>query len=241
MAKTPFLSILVLGFLAPGCTNSSFAQPSADSIRSALTLSHSLLQGDPLPGENASHSRAVPEAVSLIIWIEGSRDQSSPQLASLGEDHGAEITITVDRDGRPSALGASPGQPVQVCRASAPGTDLFDGSVHSLVTVINFSRGLVRLYVDGSPEAAAVFSSWRPRRLDHATAYCPENSFPALAFGNRRYVSRLLSRELSDPEIALLKPPSGHAPPFLAERFFHGTLMEFLPASASPKRTLRDR
>ncbi len=241
MAKTPFLSILALGFLAPGCATSSLAQSFTDSAKSSLSLSHSLLQGSIFPAENPSRSRTVPEAVSLIIWIEGARDQSSLQLASLGEDHGAELTISVDRAGQPSALGATPGQPVQVCRASAPGIDLFDGSIHSLVTVINFSSGLVRLYVDGSPEAAAVFSSWRPRRLDHASAYCPENSFPAIAFGNRRYISRLLSRELSDSEIAQLKAPSGDPPPLLASRFFDGTLVEFLPAAASPKRTLRDR
>lgn len=185
-------------------------------------------------------SSSFPQSISLIVWLEGAREENPLALSTLGEERGAQLTISVDREGIPTALATAPNQPPQACRASTGGTNLFDGSVHSFVATANLSSGLVRLYVDGKPEAAAVLTSWRPRHLDRAYVYCGENSFPSIAFGNRSYVSRLISRELSDPEIAALSPPSGK-PLVLSDNLLGSTLIEFLPPMAEAKRSLRER
>lgn len=238
MAKMPRLIGAGTVILLASCCKLLFGQTSEISANFPLKNQPASLVRPLFP-----KGQQVPEAVSLIVWIEGKPNHEPLTLSTFGESGGAGLTVTANRLGAPIATALTPGRETQVCQAGPAGAKLLDGSIHSLVVVANFSSGLVRMYVDGAPEAASVFTAWRPHWLDQAYVYCPENSFPTAAFGNLSYVSRLIGRELSDEEISHLQPPTQKnlAPLQLAESILSRTLAEFQPPGAEPKRTLRER
>jgi len=80
--------------------------------------------------------------------------------------------------------------------------------------VMNLDSGLVRQYIDGAPETATVIDYWRLGQMQTAFALKIPGLEPAQAF---TLAPRIIYRELSEVEIAQLKP-NGEPEPLEASK-----------------------
>jgi hypothetical protein len=184
----------------------------------------------------------LPPAFSVITWIKMSQDQPFSLILGFCDANGACFALTTDTRGAPVAiLGDSMGL-MQVCRAQTGAANLCDNRLHSLVAIVNMDSGLVRLYVDGSPEAACVVSLWRPRVFAQVFAPVGANCFSLIGSEDKLFTPRMIAGELSDVEISKLKPSAeygsyaGNSPFVLkasdsefALKLIERTLIEFAP------------
>jgi hypothetical protein len=182
----------------------------------------------------------IPAALSVVIWVRLSSGQPSQPLFGFGELQGDYLFAATDSTGAPT-LSFLSGEKVAVFdRAKMGASNLADGALHAVVMVINFSSGLVRLYVDGQPESATTAVLWRPRDFGSAFALYALQGRPD-ALGSEEVgllMPRIIPRELSASEIALIKPAGGESEavsvdPELAARLVSDTLMEFWPPQFS--------
>lgn len=137
---------------------------------------------------------SIPESLSLITWVERPPGGDSGGLVfGFGGKGSGSLVVLTDQGGVPlvAVLGAGPNQ---FCRAASGGANVADGRRHSLAVMVNLGSGLVRLYVDGRPEAASVLSLWRPELLGAAFAAGPSGTAPVV-----------ISRELSAEELTELQ------------------------------------
>ncbi len=66
------------------------------------------------------------------------------------------------------------------------------------------ASGLIRLYVDGAPEAASVVSFWRPQATERVFVSSVENCYK-IGSMDAPFRPRILDRELTDSEVAKLR------------------------------------
>ncbi len=192
-------------------------------------------------------------ALTLVVLTKLPEGQPSSLLSSMGEAGADLFTLATDREGAPFvAFLDTENRTTQICRAKMGAANLADGGYHWLVVTVNFSSGLVRLYVDGEPEAAAVISLWRPETINQAVVLSSPSALPIQRHRGQTFAARLLNRELTSDEIAMLKPRAEQPPengttdlPLLDTKFvahlFENTLIEFLPFSAFPSKTRQQR
>lgn len=229
MADFPGGTIETLQALLAGASLSS--SPQAGALASPL---HGTL-GQRIPGAGDA---LLPEGFSVVVWVQLPAGQPSALLFGFGDPEGDYFVAATDSDGAPM-LGFLSAESGQFNRAARAPANLADGRLHALVAVVNLGSGLTRLYVDGRPEAASTISFWRPRKAGHGFAFhspegagIPGHATPGLL------LPRLIARELTEEEIAALRPEDGMpcAPASLAGP---GTLLEFWPAQFAF--TLRQR
>jgi len=191
-------------------------------------------------------------ALTLIVLTKLPDGQPSSLLSSMGEAGADLFTLATDREGAPFvAFLDTENRTTQICRAKMGAANLGDGGYHWLVVTVNFSSGLVRLYVDGEPEAATVVSLWRPGMINQAVVLSSPSALPIQRYRGRTFAARLLNRELTTEEIAMLNPlaqPHENGtkdPPLLDTKFvahlFENTLIEFSPFSAFPSKARQQR
>lgn len=265
LTKQPLLSVFLCFFTTLGDSVAGSSRWEAAELNRAVQMSagalgkfeaildNSTLEGlceMRLPTSETSALPAIPQVISVIMWVRLDPGDPSAVLFGLGRRDGAFLAVATDIQGWPvvALLGHDTGG--QICRAKTSASNLSDGKLHSLAVIINMSSGLLRLYVDGKPEAASVTNlSWRLGRIDQAFAQSLANTFPMAVFGNSAFATRVMARELTDQEIATMKPDdneSGLAEgnhllsrvPDLDTAFAAGlleaTLLEFLPPIPDP-------
>ncbi len=156
----------------------------------------------------AVDSLAIPEAFSVVMWVRLPPGQKSTMLFGLGDPRGDYLVAATDANGAPSLAFLNPARPGQVDRARMAPADLGDSRLHAVVAVVNLGSGLVRLYIDGRPEAASTVSLWRPRRLGFAFAsYLLQGHHDGPGEnGVGLLMPRIVTRELTEEEVASIKP-----------------------------------
>lgn len=160
----------------------------------------------------------IPGSVSILLWTRQEPADSRSRLHfGLGGSSG--LAVLTDQSGAPLVAMLSEGGASQFCRALSGATNIADGRRHSLAVVVNLGSGLVRLYVDGRPEAVSVLSLWRPQWMGSAFALAGKND-PPLVIG----------RELTDEDLESLA--GGRLPESLADA---DPLLEFAPSLRRPR------
>jgi hypothetical protein len=216
----------------------SFARPSVGALAARGPESVFRMVRAKFP--HSLQSLPLPAAFSVILWVRMSSTAPSTALFGLGEPDGDYLLAATDSTGAPTLAFLTQEKLTHFDRAKIGASNLADGRLHAVVAVVNLGSGLARLYVDGRPETATTISLWRPRGLGSAFALyalqgrtdAPGNDTQGLL------IPRLIPRELSDQEIALIKPgaegsEAAFIPPELGERLIRDTLMEFWPAQFS--------
>jgi len=195
-----------------------------------------------------SRLHSIPPVISVLLWVRLPLGKPSTVLFGLGQRGGAFLALATDVRGWPVAALLNPKAGGQICRAETGAADLCDGQLHSLALIINTSSGLIRLYVDGKAEAAlATKLSWRLEGVDRAFALSLAEMFSEPDPSTRVFAARVIPRELSDEEIAKMKPKEsslaeGSGFPqldaTLALSLLETSLLEFLPSDAYTHRIL---
>jgi len=215
----------------------SFARPSPGAFSARSAMGH-LLEGRlKIPGQ--LESLRIPEAFSMVLWVRLNPEQKSSVLFGLGEPDGDYLVATTDARGTPSLAFLNKNKPGQVNRADGAAARLADGQLHAVVAVVNMASGLARLYIDGQPEAATTISLWRPQSLGFGFASYTLQGRTAVPGVNIAglLMPRLLMRELTEKEIAGIKP--GPDPDVagidadLGMKLAKDTLVEFWPSQYS--------
>lgn len=186
----------------------------------------------------AVDSLAIPEAFSVVMWVRLPPGQKSTMLFGLGDPQGDYLVAATDAKGAPSLAFLNPDQPSQVDRAKMAPADLGDARLHAVVAVVNLGSGLVRLYIDGRPEAASTVSLWRPRRLGFAFAsYLLQGHHDGPGGdGVGLLMPRIVTRELTEEEVGKIKPAAGPEEDVaaidaeVARLLARDTLVEFWPS-----------
>jgi len=197
----------------------------------------------------SSRLPVIPPVISVLLWVRLPHAESSTTLFGLGRRGGAFLTLATDVRGWPLVALLDHKTATQICRAETGATNLCDGRLHSLTLTINMSSGLIRFYVDGKPEAASVAGlPWRLGRIDQAFAMSLAHIVAMPDSDNKVFAARVIGRELSDEEIAVMKPEEEH-PSLTADGRSSGlpkldatfvanlletSLLEFLPSSNPP-------
>lgn len=187
-------------------------------------------------------SLLIPESFSVILWVRIEAGNPPGQLFGFGDPKSEYLMVATDATGAP-VLGFFNREKIhQMSRAATGGANLADSRLHSVVAVVNLGSGLVRLYVDGRAEAATTLGLWRPRDLGSAFAACSlqgQMNVPGIS-QKGLLMPRIIGRELTEREIASLKPvedqfdqESAQIEPELAARISRETLVEFWPKEFS--------
>lgn len=215
----------------------TFARPSLGALSARNTVGSSLDQRLKIPG--SLDTLQIPEAFSVVMWVRLGPAQKSTILFGLGEPGGDYLVAATDPSGAPSLAFLSQQKISQVNRAGVSPANLADGHLHAVVAVVNLGSGLVRLYIDGRPEAASTISLWRPRQFGLAFASYSlqgRTSIPGIdSIG--LLMPRIVSRELTEDEIKQIKPTNQNPDEDMAAinadlglRLARDTLMEFWPS-----------
>lgn len=229
-----------LGFLpgAPVPALNATGRPSLGAL--AARGPASFFQNQRLKFPGSLQAMPVPAALSLVLWVRLSADEAGRPLFGFGESGGDYFLASTDSGGAPTLSFLHAGNTIQFNRAPMGAANLADGKLHAIVVVFNLGSGLVRLYVDGKPETATASSLWRPREFGSAFAvYALQGRSDAPHSESRGLLMpRIIPRELSDEEIATLKPDeagddAGPIDPKLGESLVQDTLMEFWPPEFS--------
>jgi hypothetical protein len=194
---------------------------------------------------------ALPAAISITIWTEVPSDCPPRILLGFSAGKGEYFALAVDADGAPVIALRNRYGFMQICRAGVGAADLRDNRYHSLVANVNMASGLIRLYVDGAPEAASVVSFWRPQAVERVFISPVENCFK-IGVTSAPFGPRIVARELTESEIALLKLSSFKcfdrdeyaALSFGAEQIaavLEKTLLELIPKGTIRKKTIHGR
>lgn len=222
----------------------SFARPSLGALASRGPGSVFWTLQAKFP--HSLQSLPLPSAFSVILWVRMNSDQSAAALFGLGEPDGDYLLAATDSTGAPTLAFLTQEKLTHFDRAKIGASNLADGRLHAVVAVVNLGSGLARLYVDGKAETATTISLWRPRGLGSAFALYALQGRTELP-GNETaglLIPRIIPRELSDQEIALIKPgpeesEAATITPELGERLIRDTLMEFWPPQFSHHLRLR--
>lgn len=192
--------------------------------------------------------RKMPEAFSVVAWVRIEPSRPAAVLFGIGDGSGDVLVGMTDAFGSPMLEFRNRYDVSQTHRAPTGAARLADARLHVVVAVVNRGTGLVRLYVDGKPEAATTISLWNPGNLEIAFAACslfgkidgPGDGEAGLL------VPRVIGRELTAAEIAGMRPVAdafGNDMAQIDEGLAHvlarETVVEFWPAEAS--RRLRFR
>lgn len=197
-----------------------------------------------LAGSSPREFFPLPPVLSVIIWTRLSSEAPSQLLLGLGERSGDYLTLATDLAGAPVVVLHRPDGGTDVSRAARGAANLADDRLHCVVVMVNMAAGLVRTYVDGQPESARIFGTWRCRKIGQAFAFWLAGDRPA-TINHPLFLPRVVVGELNDDEIRKLKPapakngsPSPDAFPALEsdlkKRLLVSGLVEFLPLNYQP-------
>jgi hypothetical protein len=200
--------------------------------------SSSLFQTQSLNFPGALHAMQIPNTLSVVLWVRMDPGQPCQPLFGFGEPNGDYFLASTDSTGAPTLAFLTKEKVTQLDRARIGAVNLADGRLHAVIAVINFNSGLVRLYVDGRPETATTATLWRPREFGPAFAlYALQGRTDDPGMGRGLLMPRIIPRELTEQEIAQLKPGDGESEmsfdAALGSRLLRDTLVEFWPPQFS--------